>query len=120
VQWPDVTLDDVREAARAIAPHLRPTPLYPYAGLRRLLDAEVWVKHENHQPVGAFKVRGGVNLVSRLGAEERERGLITASTGTTASPSPTRRGSSASRRGSARRTASTRSSSTRCSRSARR
>jgi threonine dehydratase len=81
VQWPDVTLDDVREAARAIAPHLRPTPLYPYAGLQRLLDAEVWVKHENHQPVGAFKVRGGVNLVSRLGAEERERGLITASTG---------------------------------------
>jgi threonine dehydratase len=41
----------------------------------------VWVKHENHQPVGAFKVRGGVNLVSQLSAEERQRGVVTASTG---------------------------------------
>ncbi|HSS74875.1 MAG TPA: pyridoxal-phosphate dependent enzyme, partial [Gaiellaceae bacterium] len=40
-----------------------------------------WVKHENHQPVGAFKVRGGVNLVSQLSEEERKRGVITASTG---------------------------------------
>ena len=39
------------------------------------------MKHENHQPVGAFKVRGGVNLVSQLGEEERRRGLIAASTG---------------------------------------
>lgn len=39
------------------------------------------MKHENHQPTGAFKVRGGVNLVSRLTAEERERGLVCASTG---------------------------------------
>ena len=46
-----------------------------------MLGAEVHVKHENHQPVGAFKVRGGVNLVSRLSGEERERGVITASTG---------------------------------------
>ena len=41
----------------------------------------MWVKHENHQPVGAFKVRGGVNLVSQLGAGERRRGVIAASTG---------------------------------------
>lgn len=78
---PEVTLDDVRAAARRIAPYLRPTPLYPYAGLDRLLDARVWVKHENHQPVGAFKVRGGVNLVAQLGEEERRRGLVAASTG---------------------------------------
>lgn len=39
------------------------------------------VKHENHQPVGAFKVRGGVNLVSQLSPGERERGVVTASTG---------------------------------------
>ena len=39
------------------------------------------MKHENHQPTGAFKVRGGVNLVSQLSAEERERGLVCASTG---------------------------------------
>jgi threonine dehydratase len=41
----------------------------------------VYVKHENHNPTGAFKVRGGVNLVSRLSAEERRSGVITASTG---------------------------------------
>jgi threonine dehydratase len=72
---------DVLEARRRIAPHLRPTPLYGYAGLSELVGAEVFVKHENHQPVGAFKVRGGVNLVSQLSAEDRERGVITASTG---------------------------------------
>jgi threonine dehydratase len=46
-----------------------------------MVGTEVWVKHENHQPVGAFKVRGGVNLVSRLDEAERERGVISASTG---------------------------------------
>jgi threonine dehydratase len=75
------TLADVLAARERIAAHLRPTPLYPYAGLSELVEADVWVKHENHQPTGAFKVRGGVNLVSQLSEEERERGLVTASTG---------------------------------------
>ena len=75
------TLADVLEARRRISPHLRPTPLYGYAGLDELLGAEVLVKHENHLPVGAFKVRGGVNLVSQLGTNERRRGVIAASTG---------------------------------------
>ena len=78
-QWP--TLADVLEARRRISPHLRPTPLYGYAGLNELLGAEVFVKHENHQPVGAFKVRGGVNLISQLSPEDRRRGVIAASTG---------------------------------------
>jgi threonine dehydratase len=81
MEWPEITLADVREAERRIRPHLRATPLYPYPGLDRLVGAAVWVKHENHQPVGAFKVRGGVNLVSQLGEEERRHGLIAASTG---------------------------------------
>jgi threonine dehydratase len=76
-----VTLADVLEARSRIAPHLRATPLHRYATLGELLDADVWVKHENHQPVGAFKVRGGVNLVSQLSDDERARGVITASTG---------------------------------------
>jgi len=71
----------VLKARRRISPHLRPTPLFGYASLDALPDAEVFVKHENHQPVGAFKVRGGVNLISQLSAEERERGVIAASTG---------------------------------------
>jgi threonine dehydratase len=45
------------------------------------VGAQVWVKHENHQPVGAFKVRGGVNLISQMGADERRQGVIAASTG---------------------------------------
>jgi threonine dehydratase len=78
---PIPTLTDVLDARRRIAPYLRPTPLYAYAGLSALVGTDVWVKHENHQPVGAFKVRGGVNLISQLSADERERGVMAASTG---------------------------------------
>jgi threonine dehydratase len=74
-------LADVLAARQRIAPYLRPTPLYRYPALDALTGAQVWVKHENHQPVGAFKVRGGVNLVSQLTADERRRGVIAASTG---------------------------------------
>ena len=81
MEWPPITLADVLEARRRIGPHLRPTPLYSYGALDDLVGTEVWVKHENHQPVGAFKVRGGVNLVSQLDEDERRRGLIAASTG---------------------------------------
>src|SRR5947208_1040255 len=81
MEWQMPTIADVLDAKRRIAPYLRPTPLYRYAGLDELLGADVFVKHENHQPVGAFKVRGGVNLLSRLDGDERERGVISASTG---------------------------------------
>jgi threonine dehydratase len=80
-EWQVPTLADVFEARRRISPHLHPTPLYSYPTLNELLGADVVVKHENHQPIGAFKVRGGVNLVSQLTADERERGVISASTG---------------------------------------
>lgn len=74
-------LADVLAARARIAPYLRPTPLYRYPALDALTGAQVRVKHENHQPVGAFKVRGGVNLISQLSEDERRRGVITASTG---------------------------------------
>ena len=79
--WQVPTFADVLAARRQMAGYLRPTPLFGYPGLDELLAARVLVKHENHQPVGAFKVRGGVNLISRLGPAERERGVIAASTG---------------------------------------
>ena len=75
------TLADVYAARRRIAPHLQPTPLYPNGALSELVGTEIFVKHENHLPIGAFKVRGGVNLVSQLGEDERRRGVVTASTG---------------------------------------
>jgi threonine dehydratase len=74
-------LADVLAARERIAPYLRPTPLYSYPALDAVTGAHVLVKHENHQPVGAFKVRGGVNLISQLTADERGRGVIAASTG---------------------------------------
>src|SRR5690349_23899782 len=72
---------DVLDAARQIRPYLQATPLRRYPSLDRLVGAEVHVEHENHNPTGAFKVRGGVNLVSRLSEDERQRGVIAASTG---------------------------------------
>ena len=81
MDWPIPTFADVLQARRQIRPHLGVTPLYAYPALSRLVGADVWVKHENHQPVGAFKVRGGVNLVSQLSPEARRQGVIAASTG---------------------------------------
>ncbi len=75
------TLTDVMEARRRISPYLRRTALYGYPALDELVGTQTLVKHENHLPVGAFKVRGGVNLISQLTTEERERGVIAASTG---------------------------------------
>jgi threonine dehydratase len=74
-------LADVLAARERIAPYLRPTPLHAYPSLDALTGAHLRVKHENHQPVGAFKVRGGVNLISQLAAADRRRGVATASTG---------------------------------------
>jgi threonine dehydratase len=72
---------DVLLAQRRIRPYLPRTPLHRYPALDALLGTAVYVKHENYQPVGAFKVRGGINLVSQLSEEERVRGVIAASTG---------------------------------------
>ena len=79
--WEIPSFSDVLAARRRIAPHLPRTPLFRYPQLDELVGTEVHVKHENHQPVGAFKVRGGVNLVAQLSEDERERGLIASSTG---------------------------------------
>lgn len=75
------TLVDVLAARGRIAPHLRRSPLRSYPALERLVGAEVWVKHENLLPTGAFKIRGGINLMSRLDQQVRRRGVVTASTG---------------------------------------
>jgi threonine dehydratase len=72
---------EVLRARRRIQPYLRHTPMYSYPAINELIGAEVYIKHENYQPVGAFKVRGGINLVSQLDAKEKARGVIAASTG---------------------------------------
>ncbi len=77
------TLADVFSARSRIRPHLRPTPLIAAPALSDYLGMEVRLKLETLQPIGAFKVRGGVNLVSAIhhGAEPRPKGFLTASTG---------------------------------------
>jgi threonine dehydratase len=74
-------LADVLAARQRIAPYLPTTPLYRYPVLDAMTGSELWIKHENHQPVGAFKVRGGVNLISQLTRLQRRQGVISASTG---------------------------------------
>lgn len=72
---------EVLEARRRISMYLARTPMHSYPAINDLIGAEVFIKHENYQPVGAFKVRGGINLVSQLNEDERKRGVIAASTG---------------------------------------
>ena len=75
------TFNDVLAARERIARYLQPTALNRYPALDELIGSETWVKHENHQPICAFKVRGGINLLSQLPDDERRGGVITASTG---------------------------------------
>ena len=75
------TLNDVYVARERIAPHLARTPLLTHPLLDEATGLSIWVKHENHNPTCAFKVRGGLNLVGALTLDERARGLVTASTG---------------------------------------
>lgn len=75
------TLNDIYQARTRIADTIRPTPLMTHPLLDQQTGLTIWVKHENHNPTGAFKVRGGLNLVRALTPEERARGVVTASTG---------------------------------------
>jgi threonine dehydratase len=75
------TFQDILLAQKQIKPYLARTPLHSYPALNFLMGTSTYVKHENYQPVGAFKVRGGINLVSQMSADERSRGVIAASTG---------------------------------------
>ena len=75
------TLDDVKAARPVVSRHIRPTPLLRPAPLAERLGFDVALKCETFNPTGAFKVRGGVYLASRLSDDERRRGLIASSTG---------------------------------------
>ena len=75
------TLNDVYQARERVAPHVPRTPLMRHPLLDEATGLTIWVKHENHNPTCAFKVRGGLNLVGAMTPEERARGIVTASTG---------------------------------------
>ena len=82
VTWP-ITIDDVRRAAERIRPHLAATALRDYAPLDATVGGgiSVLVKHENHQPTNAFKVRNAVSAVAALDDDQRRRGVIAATRG---------------------------------------
>ena len=75
------TIADVLRARRALASHLPPTPLLRPPALAEALGCEIVLKCEHLNPTGAFKVRGGITLLSQMSAAERARGVVTASTG---------------------------------------
>jgi threonine dehydratase len=74
------TLEDIHAARDRVYRVLRPTPLIRHPLLVAETGLDIFVKHENHNPTGAFKVRGGLNLIGSLPAHERH-GVMTASTG---------------------------------------
>nr|MDO8045514.1 threonine/serine dehydratase [Candidatus Baldrarchaeota archaeon] len=75
------TFKDVLDAKKVVSKYLIRTPLLYSKHLSRILECDAYVKCENVQITGAFKVRGGVNLVSKLCEEEKRKGVIAVSTG---------------------------------------
>jgi len=76
------TGDEFAEASGVVARHMAPTPQFVWPLLGETLGAEVWVKHENCTPTGAFKVRGGLVYIDRLLRERPEvRGVVSATRG---------------------------------------
>ena len=61
-----ITLKELDEAASLVYREMAPTPQYAWPKLRKRVGCTVWVKHENHTPTGAFKVRGGIVYLARL------------------------------------------------------
>ena len=77
-----LSLQDVEEAAAIVYAAMPPTPQYAWPLLARRTGCEVWVKHENHTPIGAFKVRGGLVYMDRLkNNPTRVKGVISATRG---------------------------------------
>ena len=75
-------LDEIEKAASVVYRHMPPTPQYQWPLLDVAAGTEVWVKHENHTPVGAFKIRGGLVYVDWLRRERPEvRGVVGATRG---------------------------------------
>ncbi len=75
------TYEDIVAARALVSQHLPKTPLIKVWSLSQKLGCDYHVKCENFQPVGAFKVRGGVNLVGTLNDDDKRAGIISASTG---------------------------------------
>ena len=76
------SLESIARAAAVVDCAMRPTPQYTWPLLNRRVGAEVWVKHENHSPVGAFKVRGALVYLDSLRRTHSDvQGVVAATRG---------------------------------------
>jgi len=76
------SLPELEAAATLVAQQVPPTPQFAWPLLSRRTGAQVWVKHENHTPIGAFKVRGGITYIDELQRSgTKVAGVITATRG---------------------------------------
>lgn len=76
----NISLAQVEAAQQAVYAHMRPTPLIRYPLLSQEMGLQAYIKHENHTPIGAFKIRGGLNLMAQL-AQQGIPGVITVTRG---------------------------------------
>ena len=82
MSWPLPSLDDLQAAAAVVYRHMPPTPQYNWPLVDRAAGTQVWVKHENHTPVGAFKIRGGLCYMDALKRHDPSvRGVVGATRG---------------------------------------
>ncbi|MBL4824926.1 MAG: threonine dehydratase [SAR324 cluster bacterium] len=78
----EITLDEIEAAAQIVYAEMQATPQYCWPLLCERLGTEVWVKHENHTPNGAFKIRGGLVYFAHLAnSAEKPRGVVSATRG---------------------------------------
>ena len=74
-----ITLDEIEAAARTVYAEIQATPQYCWPLLCERLGTEVWVKHENHTPIGSFKIRGGLVYFAHLAkSSEMPKGVVSA------------------------------------------
>ena len=76
-----VTFQDIIAARKVVAQFLKQTPLIHYPELSERLGFQAYIKHENHNPTGSFKVRGGLNFMHHLPQIQRKKGVLTATRG---------------------------------------
>jgi len=76
-----ISFDDIKKAQETIKDYIHRTPLVYSNSISRITGLEVYIKLENLQKTGSFKIRGAANKISHLSEDERKRGVVTASAG---------------------------------------
>ena len=80
-KFPKITLDQIQEASALLRQHLPPSPLLYNPWMSASYGCEIYLKLENMQPIGSFKIRGATNKIAHLTPKERKKGVIAASAG---------------------------------------